>query len=227
MPTVLEAVQLALEELGGEASLKKIYARVKHIRPSTPAGQIRTAIYTNSSDCPGSFSGIDLFYTGRYRSVWGLRSHKPEPPATSASIAPSAPAPIIIPEPLLGIDLDIEALESESPERALAEVSRIIRDPEIVRKLKVLHKNECQICGFALDLLGGKTYSEGHHIRPLGIKHNGPDIPENILILCPNHHALCDFGAIELDLSVLKPVPGHNVSQEYINYHNGDIFNKS
>ena len=93
--------------------------------------------------------------------------------------------------------------------------------------MKVLHKNECQICGGTLDLLNGKTYSEGHHIRPLGIEHNGPDVPENILILCPNHHVLCDFGAIELDLSALRSVSGHRIRQEYIDYHNREILRKT
>jgi putative restriction endonuclease len=38
--------------------------------------------------------------------------------------------------------------------------------------------------------------SEGAHIRALGKPHLGPDVPEKVLCLCPNHHALFDDGGI-------------------------------
>jgi len=38
-----------------------------------------------------------------------------------------------------------------------------------------------------------------HHIRPLGRPHDGPDEPENILVLCPNHHTDFDYGRLTVD----------------------------
>jgi hypothetical protein len=98
-------------------------------------------------------------------------------------------------------------------------VRRYIRDTAATRALKQLHENKCQICGLALPM-GDGTYSEAHHIRPLGEPHLGPDIPSNILILCPNHHAQCDFGAITLEFEALRKINGHNINDIFINYHN-------
>ncbi|MCX5892441.1 MAG: HNH endonuclease, partial [Deltaproteobacteria bacterium] len=60
-----------------------------------------------------------------------------------------------------------------------------------------------------------------HHIKPLGSPHDGPDVRENILCVCPNHHVMLDYGVIELDGVQL---PG--IGREYINYHNEHIFGK-
>jgi hypothetical protein len=91
---------------------------------------------------------------------------------------------------------DIE--DAVHPERRETIVQRIIRDTEMARALKLRHRNQCQICGVAVPLWGSLMYAEAHHIRPLGHPHNGPDSPSNMIILCPNHHAQCDLGAIKL-----------------------------
>jgi putative restriction endonuclease len=64
------------------------------------------------------------------------------------------------------------------------------------------------------------------HIRPLGAPHNGPDVKENIICLCPNHHVLSDSGAITLadDFTVLglegaKLRLSHELGAEYVRYH--------
>jgi predicted restriction endonuclease len=59
---------------------------------------------------------------------------------------------------------------------------------------------------------------------PLGSEHNGPDVAENVIVLCPNHHVMCDYGAFELKSSELRMVNGHNVSEQYIEYHNSVIY---
>jgi predicted restriction endonuclease len=45
-------------------------------------------------------------------------------------------------------------------------------------------------------------------------------LAENILCVCPNHHALLDFGAIELDIRELHIHTSHPLSLQYIGYHN-------
>ena len=106
------------------------------------------------------------------------------------------------------------------PERRETIVQRIIRDTETARALKLHHRNQCQICGVAVPLWGGLTYAEAHHIRPLGHPHNGPDSQSNMIILCPNHHAQCDLGAIKLDIESLRRLPDHVIDTEHIRYHN-------
>jgi predicted HNH restriction endonuclease len=102
------------------------------------------------------------------------------------------------------------------PSRQGVYADRIIRDTEIVKKLKLKYKDMCQLCGCVIELKE-KTYSEGHHLKPLGNPHNGPDVEENIIIVCPNCHAKLDYKAIHIhDLFILK----HNINKEYIDYHN-------
>lgn len=61
--------------------------------------------------------------------------------------------------------------------------------------VKRLYNDTCQVCGTRLVNAAG-AYSEGAHIRPLGVPHNGPDTLDNILCLCPNCHALFDGHAL-------------------------------
>lgn len=46
---------------------------------------------------------------------------------------------------------------------------------------------------------------EGAHVRALGTPHHGPDIPANMLCLCPNCHVQFDNGALLIhdDLSIV------------------------
>jgi len=113
--------------------------------------------------------------------------------------------------------------DAANPERRETILQRLIRDTATARALKLRHQNRCQICGHAVPLWDGLTYAEAHHIRPLGQPHNGPDSPGNILILCPNHHAQCDLGAIRLDLASLRRLPDHVIDTEHIRYHNTTI----
>jgi predicted restriction endonuclease len=106
-------------------------------------------------------------------------------------------------------------------------ISRIVRDTHLAKRVKELHNHECQICGHTIILADGSRYAEGHHVQPLGAPHDGPDVLDNIVCLCPNHHAACDLGAIRLALDELRPAHGHKVGQQYIEYHNSAIYGVS
>jgi predicted restriction endonuclease len=69
-------------------------------------------------------------------------------------------------------------------------------------------------------LADGKTYSEGHHLRPLGRPHDGPDVPANILVVCPNCHVMLDRGAVVLEREAITVIAPHDVAEEYLSYHN-------
>lgn len=112
-----------------------------------------------------------------------------------------------------------------SPPRQTATILRIVRDTEQARRIKALYDHGCQICGIRLMGLAG-PYAEAAHIRPLGAPHDGPDIPENILCLCPNHHVLFDHGGVAIcaDLSLigadgsLTVHPKHRINAEHLRY---------
>jgi len=113
-----------------------------------------------------------------------------------------------------------------TPERRLALVSRVIRDTAVTRQVKVLHRYRCQVCGLAVETPAG-PYAEAAHIRPLGRPHDGPDVLENVLCLCPNHHVAFDRWAFALadDLRLigldgrLRTVRAHPVARVHVAYH--------
>ena len=111
------------------------------------------------------------------------------------------------------------------------------RNQSLTRQLKGFYENSCQICNNQLDIGDDEFYSEVHHIQPLG-KHNGPDIIENMIVLCPNHHIMFDKGSITVDLNTCKvfhvnkkhEINGksinlqHKIDPQYIKYYNLNIF---
>jgi hypothetical protein len=84
--------------------------------------------------------------------------------------------------------------EPPDPGRVSVHTSRIVRDTAAAYGLKVQYSFKCQLCGTALQYGPTAFYAEVHHLRPLGRPHNGPDAQDNMLVLCPNHHALFDLG---------------------------------
>jgi hypothetical protein len=209
MTTWLEDVITAMYNLGGITRLQDLYNEVRSIRtePLSRTWQvtIRTTIRAHSSDSATFDGGEDTFYSvrGLGQGVWGLRKRIQSTP----------------------IAFDIR--EPDVPARSPCKNYRILRDNGLARQIKQLHNNQCQLCGMTIDLLNGVKYSEAHHIKPLGSPHNGPDVASNIIVLCPNCHVMSDYGAIHLKLVDIKQHPNHRIEEEYINYHNRDIYNKT
>ena len=112
----------------------------------------------------------------------------------------------------------VDITPSPHPERVNQIVSRIVRDTIMSSAIKLLYENSCQICGVCVDL-GNRTYSEAHHIRPLGDSHVGPDEESNLICVCPTCHVLLDYAAIPLSIHDLQIVR-HEISQDHILYHN-------
>jgi hypothetical protein len=113
---------------------------------------------------------------------------------------------------------------AEPPKRLKTTTYRILRDTKKAREVKKSYNFECQICGHTIQLPNGDRYAEAHHIKPLGGKHEGRDVPGNILFVCPNHHAVLDLGVSPIDISVLRSSKGHSVDPRFVEYHNKVIF---
>jgi len=120
--------------------------------------------------------------------------------------------------------IEVSGAPSEAPRREIT-VLRIVRDTRQARRIKELYDYGCQMCGVRLEGLAG-PYAEAAHIRPLGTPHNGPDTPDNILCLCPNHHVLFDHGGVAIgeDLSLigaegqLTVHPRHSINEDHLRY---------
>lgn len=98
------------------------------------------------------------------------------------------------------------------PPRVSTMISRIIRDTALSRSIKRENKWRCQICGSYITLPDQLRYAEGHHLHPLGSKYEGPDVRENILIVCPTHHAEFDYGSIAInpDSGLIEHIDSNN-----------------
>lgn len=107
------------------------------------------------------------------------------------------------------------------------EYEKRIRDSVMIKKVKAKCGYRCHVkgCDFHLPLSIGVDYVEGHHVQPLA--HGGPDTASNVLILCPNHHALFDYRIPVFETKTririgdrVENLRPHDVSQEFIDFHN-------
>ncbi|WP_078491009.1 YDG/SRA domain-containing protein [Streptomyces scopuliridis] len=137
---------------------------------------------------------------------------------------------------LTSLEQQVQEALRGAPRRRTTTVERIVRDTEVVRRVKRWHGYTCQICALALTVgADGASYVEGAHIQPLGGPDGGPDIDGNVLSLCPNCHVRLDRGALYLtdDLQVidryaegsaprsvpLRTVEKHRIEQRFVRAH--------
>jgi hypothetical protein len=120
------------------------------------------------------------------------------------------------------------------PVRIESRVLRFIRDTGAAKSLKALYDYKCQVCGLRIEPAPDRYYVEVHHVRPLGGDHHGRDTHENMLVLCPNHHAMFDFGIphfIDADLITIRETTHpmtckHTLTDDVIAYHNEQIHHR-
>lgn len=124
---------------------------------------------------------------------------------------------------------------NEDTERREMTVNRIQRNRVLVDRMKDLYDHTCQICGDRRQGRSDEGFSHVHHLMPLGEPHDGPDIPENTVVVCPNHHEDFEHGVLEIEPqtkeihhSYEEEVDGrtvetredHELGAQYLAYHN-------
>ncbi len=129
---------------------------------------------------------------------------------------------------------------TESPSLQVSQRHIRLRNTLLGMEMKRRYGNLCQVCGIPVRLSQDRNYSEAHHLRPLGSPHDGPDVPGNIIVLCPNHHVMFDCGAagivpgtllLEHNVAevftpgmILHLAPWHRLIHKHIQYHHERIF---
>lgn len=180
----------------------------------------------DSYGAPDGYRYDGLYRVGSYWSENGLDGFRVwrfrlDAIAGESTFASKADMPGVVAETAEEYDADGGPVP-----RALVTTSRIVRDSAITREVKRLHDFRCQACGARLDTPTG-PYAEAAHILPLGAPHHGPDVLENVLCLCPNHHATFDLYAwtvgelgelIGLD-GMLRLASGHVPSRKHLRTH--------
>ncbi len=146
-------------------------------------------------------------------------------------------------------ELDIERLENllsphlkltyEKVTRSEATVNKLKRNIGLSEKLKSMYNHRCQVCGIRLKSPMGPI-AIGAHIRGLGRPHDGPDIIENMLCLCPNHHDQFDHlsyfidpdtlyikGLDEFEGKTLEVHSQHRIDIQFLDYHKKQFLNNN
>lgn len=126
------------------------------------------------------------------------------------------------------IRLSEQTSPKAGPARLSTMVEKLVRSASLARQVKEIHDFQCQVC--AIRLTNGKrNIAEAAHINPLGM--GGEDSLDNLLCLCPNHHALFDAGGLfvledwsivdqdSVKVGELTRRPGHTINQEALRRH--------
>jgi 5-methylcytosine-specific restriction protein A len=113
-----------------------------------------------------------------------------------------------------------------SVSRRRVNIDSIQRNQKHVDHVKRIRNNTCQICAIRIGT-EDRSYSEVHHIQPLGEPHNGPDIPGNMICVCPNCHKKLDYLYIRIDNNFITQQnnENHTIHERYIEWHNARFDN--
>jgi len=137
-------------------------------------------------------------------------------------------------KPLKQIEADLKGLLAanyDSPSRTEVTFKKLKRDIKLSENIKKIYEYKCQICDVYLQTPNG-AIAIGAHIKALGEPHNGPDLLENMLCLCPNHHDQFDALSFYIEPSNMEIIglegfqnkrlfchPKHSIETNFLEYH--------
>ena len=126
-----------------------------------------------------------------------------------------------------------DGVESPITKRVFRNVR--LRNTFLAAEIKRRYGDICQVCRIPLVIAATRYYAEAHHLRPMGQPHLGPDTAGNIIVLCPNHHAMFDQGVATIIPGSLKIAhqvedvfpqqarlyvePWHVLNRKHLEYH--------
>jgi hypothetical protein len=117
------------------------------------------------------------------------------------------------------------ALVRGKPEPVPGTRDQYPRDPWLARTLKDFYRCRCQICETDFKPKYDQPFSQTHHIKALG--ESGFDVSKNVLVLCPNHHAIIhkthpDFDRSRLIYTYPNGYEEAVTLKEHLTFVNGD-----
>jgi hypothetical protein len=210
-----QVLELVHQKLSPQFSLDEVYTRLQFFEQLFPGNRhirekIRQQLQVLRDD------GLLIFHgSGEYALNLQFSELTAEPPTPlpSGSVTP--------------------------PERQVLRTVRL-RDTLLAIEIKRRYAFICQVCRQPVVLSAMMRYAEGHHLQPLGHPHLGPDVPGNIVVLCPNHHVMFDRGALTVvpdTMAVRHVVDGildselrlyveewHPIDPTFLRYHHERIF---
>lgn len=93
-------------------------------------------------------------------------------------------------------------INTADPSARIIKLERIVKfrrlDRSIAEGLKALYEYRCQVCGCSFSIPYGSHLIHAHHIDSFTRSLNNN--PENIMILCPNHHGIVHDKHPEFDI---------------------------
>jgi hypothetical protein len=114
---------------------------------------------------------------------------------------------------LIDVDARLEDLEKRYRDRndvyVAKQVRRLIRsDRQLVTALKEKYGCRCQFpkCRAKIPMLGGGSYCEVAHLQPAAC--GGEATRVNLVVLCPNHHKMIDYGELIMENATRKEIIG-------------------
>ena len=91
---------------------------------------------------------------------------------------------------------DLKNIKDTGPVEIIINHKTFKRDNKTIAQLKIIRDFKCQVCGVSIPKKDGSKYVEAAHIISKHIK--GKETPDNIILLCPNHHKEFDLGEPEI-----------------------------
>ncbi|WP_321993973.1 HNH endonuclease signature motif containing protein [Clostridium butyricum] len=109
----------------------------------------------------------------------------------------------------------IKSLDSSASLETVKKCVKIRKyNKKLIDDMKKRANNTCQVCGCTCGNEHGVSIAEAHHINKFSLTQNNK--PENILILCPNHHRLIHKSKAVIDIDAGIVTYGDGTNDKFI-----------
>ena len=128
-----------------------------------------------------------------------------------------------------------DAAEGPPSTEGSDEDSALVVDADLERELRSRYDDTCMLCGDRRQCGPEAGYAEVHFLMPRAAPHDGPAAAANAVVVCPNHRADLEHGAVTIDPQTrsvdhayepavsrrtLSTAADHEIGAQYLAYHN-------